>query len=100
MRGMIFELPLCVPLVFVLTSKKHSLGFMKSSTENTSAQCGARKTLEPVPHHPSLLVLVRRVLQTLVPAASAGVSKTDERWHTFSWHVAIVDRYSYSLPLI
>ncbi|EKD88955.1 MAG: hypothetical protein ACD_34C00254G0001 [uncultured bacterium] len=41
---------------------------------------------------------VRRVLQTLAPAASAGVSQTDERWLLLARHAAIVDRYWYRSP--
>jgi len=32
---------------------------------------------------------VRRVRQTLVPAASAGVSQTDERWFLLALHAAV-----------
>jgi hypothetical protein len=42
------------------------------------------------------LGVLRRVLQTLAPAASAGVSQTDERWFLLAWQAAIADLYSYS----
>jgi hypothetical protein len=45
---------------------------------------------------PESLPFVRRVLQTLAPAASAGISQTDERWFTFARNATVVDRYSYS----
>ena len=41
---------------------------------------------------PESVLFVRRVLQTLAPAASAGVSQTDERWFTLTRHAAVVDR--------
>ena len=42
---------------------------------------------------------VRRVLQTLAPAASADVSQTDERWFLLARHAAVVDRCAYSICL-
>jgi hypothetical protein len=47
---------------------------------------------------PESVPFVRRVLQTLAPAASAGVSQTDERWLLLARHATVVDRYSYSSP--
>jgi len=41
---------------------------------------------------------VRRILQTLAPAASTGVSQTDERWFLLARHAAVVDRCAYSNP--
>jgi hypothetical protein len=48
--------------------------------------------------NPESMLFVLWVLQTLAPAASAGVSKTGERWFLLGWHAAIVERYAYSNP--
>jgi hypothetical protein len=45
---------------------------------------------------PESVPFERRVMQTLAPAASAGVSQTDERWFTIARNATVVDRYSYS----
>jgi hypothetical protein len=52
---------------------------------------------ESVPHRPSPLGFVRRVLQTLASAASAGVNQTDERWFLLAGHAAAANRCSYSI---
>jgi hypothetical protein len=47
--------------------------------------------------HPESVPFVRRVLQTLASAASAGVSQTGERWFLLAGHAAAANRYSYSI---
>jgi hypothetical protein len=47
---------------------------------------------------PEPVLFVRRVLQTLAPAASAGVSQTDEHRFLLARHAAVVNQYADKSP--
>jgi len=65
--------------------------------ENSSGEWIRTTDLRVMSQNPESVPFVRRVLQTLALAASAGVSQTDERWFLLARHAAIVDQYSYSI---
>jgi hypothetical protein len=72
--------------------------------ENSSGEWIRTTDLRVMSKAPESVLFVRRVLQTLAPAASAGVNQPDELWFLPARHAAIpqgddvVDRCAYSSP--
>ena len=71
------------------TQKPPGWPFSRSLAVDSSGGWIRTNDLRVMSQKPESVLFVRRVLQTLAPAASAGVSQTGERWFLLARHVAI-----------